>query len=112
MSGLTVEWNTRGKVRSSRVRPRHADVLDVSITGARLVAPQKPSVAVGQTITIAAGGSRGTVTVRHIELLSHAHLAAYGVEFLRLEPGLEAFLFSQIATDRPEGLELKWGKAL
>ena len=102
--GLVLGWNTRGR-RTPRWKHRQfdeADVIDVSVTGAQLLAPDDLRIIVGHRVTIVAGGAIGAVRVKRIVPVSNGPLALYGVEFITLEPPLEALLFSRLdAVKRP-----------
>lgn len=97
--GVVVSWNTGGR-RLPRKRRRpfpEADVIDVSVSGAQLLAPIGSLIRVGQVVTIAAGGSLGSVQVRRIVPVTNGPLCVFGVEFIELEPPLEALLFAHLA---------------
>ncbi|MFN8052162.1 MAG: hypothetical protein U0Q22_12030 [Acidimicrobiales bacterium] len=97
--GVVVDWNTGGRRRPGFGRRafEEADVIDVSVTGAQLLAPRDERIRVNQHLTIVAAGALGTVRVRRVADLVNGRLSVYGVEFSGLEPALEALMFSQIA---------------
>ena len=97
--GVVVSFNTQGR-RQPRWRRKfaEADVVDVSVSGAQLLAPDDHTVEVGQKITVCAGGALGSVRVRRIVPVTNGPLCVYGVEFISLEPPLEALLFAHLAT--------------
>lgn len=110
VQGLVVGWNTRDR-RIPRWRHRpfvEADVIDVSVSGAQLLAPITSGIAVGTELTIAAGGALGRVRVRRIVPMSQQPLACYGIEFVELDPALEAMLFANLPTIGTPEAEVVW----
>lgn len=108
--GVVLSWDTRGR-RSPRWKRRRfdeADVIDVSVSGAQLLAPDNQRIAVGHRVTIVAGGAIGVVRVKRIAPVTHGPLAIFGVEFVTLEPALEALLFSQLDAERPRRGNIVW----
>lgn len=96
--GIVLSWNTGGR-RTPKWKRRpfdEADVVDVSISGAQLLAPDDGKVQVGDTVTIVAGGAIGSVIVRRIVPISQGGLAVFGVEFLLLDGALESLLFAAL----------------
>ena len=112
-TGVTVDWDTSRTPprRLGRSRPRQAYVLDVSVTGALLVARRNPRLAVGERVTIGAGGSFGTVRISRIADLPETRHSAYGAEFVELDEPLRAMLYSLIAADRPPDVDVIWQSA-
>ena len=97
--GVVVSWNTRER-RAPRWKRRQfseADVIDVSVSGAQLLAPDDRRLQVGQKVTICAGGALGTVRITRIVPVTNGPLCVYGVEFIHLEEPMEALLFAHLA---------------
>lgn len=108
--GLVLDWDTRGRrsPRWKRSRFDEADVLNVSVTGAQLLAPDNHRIAVGHRVTIVAGGALGVVRVQRIVPVTNGPLALFGVEFVTLEAPLEALLFSHLDAIRPVPATVEW----
>jgi hypothetical protein len=108
--GVVLSWNTRGRRRPRwQRRPfPEADVIDVSVTGAQLLAPESPWIQVGQLITVAAGGAVGTVRIRRIVPVTNGPLCMFGVEFIDLEPALQALLFTHLDDAGPSPEQVHW----
>lgn len=96
--GVVVGWDTAGR-RSPRRHRRtfaEADVIDVSVTGAQLLAPTSPRIDIDSVVTIAAGGALGVVRVTRIVPVTNGPLRVFGVEFVELEAPMEALLFAHL----------------
>lgn len=108
--GLVLSWNTGGR-RSPRRwhRPfEEADLIDLSVTGAQFLAPDNGRIVVGYKVSIVLDSALGEVRVKRIVPLSNGQLAMYGVEFIALEPALEALLFPRIPTSVPTPESIVW----
>lgn len=83
-----------------RARPVATEVIDLSVSGALLVAPPSPLVMRGTTVEIAHGDLRGRVKVRHIHEGPTRGRVFYGVLFVGLDPALEDIIFRRVGTLR------------
>lgn len=114
VSGIVVDWNV-GATKASLLRRRRrdrADVIDVSVTGAQLLAPSNERLAVGDTLVIGAYGDTGTVQIRRISPVNNGKISVFGVEFLELEPALAELLFTTIAETRPTEVDVVWQRGI
>jgi hypothetical protein len=89
-------------------RSERGEVVELSITGARVRAPAHDGVVVGTRVRIAVGGHDGLVAVRRIYLSNDSTCVTYGVEFLRLDPGLRELVDRTLSTRRPDDLIWRW----
>ena len=109
VQGIVLGWDTRGRRSPRRIRPfAEADIIDVSVSGAQLLAPDNARIDVGHQVTIAAGGALGVVKVKRIVPVANGQLAVFGVEFVKLEAPLEAMLFSRFDATRPPSDSVDW----
>lgn len=67
---------------------RAGEVMDVSITGAAVLAPTDPTIRRGSTVVIEVDGHRGAVRVRHVRPTEDPERSVYGIEFAEVEPEL------------------------
>ena len=67
--------------------------LDVSITGARLLAPQARDLHVGSRILLDYDGESTTVRIRRVEPHNEA-ISVYGVSFVELGPRLKQIVYA------------------
>jgi hypothetical protein len=86
------------------VRPRRvpAEVIDLSVSGALLLAPRNPKVRRGANVAIDHGGAHGLVKVRHTTDTTVPELQCYGVLFVALDPVLERLVFDRVGRSRGE----------
>jgi hypothetical protein len=78
-----------------RPRPQAVRVVEISVTGARLVSASRDAVAVGMLMTLDVAGSHSIVEVRHITATDSGY--AFGVMFVTLAPALEKNVYDTIA---------------
>ena len=71
-----------------RTKPKPALLVQLSVTGAGVVAPADFAVHAGTRAVIEIDGLHGLVEVRHIEPSNDPFMSLYGVEFLSLDPKL------------------------
>ena len=82
-----------------RSRPVVTEVIDLSVSGALLVAPPNPLLMNGTTVEIAHGRLRGRVKIRHIHAATSGRVH-YGVLFVELEPALQDAIFERVGNLR------------
>ncbi|HEX7096617.1 MAG TPA: PilZ domain-containing protein [Acidimicrobiales bacterium] len=82
-------------------------VEDLSLTGARVIAPLTRSLQAGTVVDIEADGHPGTAQVRWIDPQDE-NSALVGVEFLELSDALRAHVESVVAAGRPETVDWRW----
>lgn len=82
-----VETNTddqRRRGRRRRPEPQASEaagLLDVSVSGARVMARTAADLRVGSTTVVSITGARGPVTIRRISPSTKAGFSIYGLEF-------------------------------
>lgn len=112
--GLHLTWHppTRRRLRT-RPTAAPAEVIDVSVGGALLLAARNPLVGPGHVVDVELDGSRGRVEVRHHHPGPGPDLWYYGVLFVDLRPGLRSRIFDAVAAQRGDEshLELAWLRA-
>ena len=85
-----------GKARRDRHRTKpmpECRFLDVSITGARLLAPEVRELRVGSHISLDYDGESTTVKVRRVESHNQA-FSVYGVSFVEVGPRLKQIVYA------------------
>ena len=85
-----------GTARRDRRRGKAAPecrFLDVSVTGARLLAPEGRDLRVGSLIVLDHDGESSKVRIRRVEAYNHA-FSVYGVSFVELGPRLKEIVYS------------------
>ncbi len=111
VEGVIVDWNIGRKRRW--YEPRHqegqrARVLDVSVGGARVLAPTDDGIVAGCRLVIGVGGPAGIVRVRWKEWADGHDMSYYGLEFVNLSPALASYLTVLLDHRVPEIVEAEW----
>lgn len=112
VSGVTIEWLAPqgGRLLSKRKRSVTADLLDLSIAGALIRAPESSAIRVGMRIDVRLSGEPGLVEVRNMRVDDDG-MVLYGVVFHRISPALEAAIYDGIARLRnDERLAAEWNR--
>lgn len=82
---VAVRWKLDGMAVDPRRgwgEPEKAGLLDLSVSGCRIMARTSDDLAVGDWTTVAIRGRSGPVVVRRIEPASHEGFSTYALEFL------------------------------
>ena len=106
----TVSFNTNGR-RKGPVLGRRlatAEVVDVSVSGAQLIARRDPTITVGSLITIAHANAIGTVRVARIAPVNDPAMFTVGVTFVTLDRELERHLLGDLVEQRAERASVTW----
>lgn len=113
--GLHCRWDLDGVGQKKRLlrRPavQTAEISELSVSGATVVAPSSDLLVPGTAVAIEIEGARGGVAVRNVRPSSQAGMSCYGVEFLQLGAAVRAKINEFVAADRPDHLEAVWHKA-
>ncbi len=98
VAGIGIEWIAPqgGRVLPNRKRTVDAILLDLSVAGALIRAPESSAIKTGSQIDIRLSGEAGTVQVRNMRTGDDG-LVLYGVVFHRISPALEAAIYDGIA---------------
>jgi len=83
-----------------------ATIIEVSVNGALVRAHANGGIRLGSRISIGLDQARGLVEVRRIEACADAKLSYYGVQFIWLDPELQARFDDAASTDKP--IDLTW----
>lgn len=113
VTGVTIEWLAPqgGRWMPKRKRAVTADLLDLSVAGALIRAPESTAIHVGLRVDIRLSGEPGSVEVRNMRL-SDDGMVLYGVVFHRISPALEAAIYDGIARLRNDArLAAEWNKS-
>jgi len=118
VEGLWVGWHLdRQDQRGYLERRRHPVeqqwglVVDLSVSGAGIVAPVSHQIAIGSMIDIEAGGFRGLVAVHRIAETDDPETRVYGVSFVDFPPAFTDFVYGWLAAGRPAGLQELWQRS-
>jgi hypothetical protein len=107
--GLQFTWHppTRGLL-GTRPKPATAEVIDVSVSGALLLAPANAAVRRGAVVDIEHAGARGRVEVRHLHSSLDPDQTYVGVQFVQLQRQLRVRIFELVAQQRGDTNNLEW----
>ena len=100
-SGLAVGWDLQraGGIRRHRVRARDGLVLDVSVSGAAILAPVDDDLVAGRLLAVGHGHHVGHVLIRRVLRSDRRDQAIYGVQFIDAPTGLVEGLIAQASAD-------------
>ncbi len=113
VTGVTIEWLAPqgGRWMPRRRKAVTADLLDLSVAGALIRAPESTAIHVGLRVDIRLSGEAGRVEVRNMRL-SDDGMVLYGIVFHRISPALEAAIYDGIARLRNDArLANEWNKS-
>jgi hypothetical protein len=99
------------KKRFGKARPPETlevEVLDLSVSGALVSAPEVDTVGVGAVVPVRLHGHRGTVAVRRVGTDDRPGRVRLGVEFLEAQPELKAELDRIIGAILHPDREPRW----
>ena len=103
----TIMWEPHlGQAHFRRRFVQRATIMEVSANGALIRAGANDDMTWGIRVSIGRGDQRGLVAVRDIELVGDGTEAEYAVQFLWLDPALQAFFDGAVTTDSP--FEFGW----
>ena len=113
--GLHCTWDLAGVGVRRRFLRRHvpvqAEVTELSVSGATVIAPASELLVPGTAVAIEIEGERGGVAVRNVAPAATDGMSRYGVEFLQLGPGIRSRINEFVGSDRPDNLETIWHNA-
>jgi len=84
----------------TRLVLQQAKVVNLSVTGAGLLALQNRAVHPGMRLAFLVGKATGVVQVRQIRSTFDEHSSYYGVRFVMLDDDLRRLLYELVAQDR------------
>lgn len=115
--GLTIAWHLVdvvdkprwGRRRVTVAREETAELLDLSLSGAKVAVDEVDPIPVGTQVRIAIERDEGTAIVRRVEPGPDG-TSIYGIHFLQLSPPLQAQFAKLLEGDRGY-LESRWKSA-
>lgn len=110
---LVLDWRPPARRRRRRTRhpvpPGGAEVLDLSVSGARVAVADHEPLAAGVVVGIGLDGWSGLAAVRRVEAGGHG-VWVYGIEFKDLDPALRERLGEVVRSDQG-ALASEWQRA-
>lgn len=112
---VLIAWRV-GEVLPGRLRdkPRPAEVgrvLDISVSGAAIVAPSAAELRPGRAVAISLDETDALVRIRRIDEFGDDGWRIYGVEFLEADLSFRDWINSLLDERRPDSKELGWDDA-
>lgn len=83
--------------------PERAGLLDLSVSGARIMARTSPDLSVGDWTTVSIRGCTGPVIIRRIVPSRQAGFSQYGIEFLDPLSELTQLVHEELARRQASG---------
>jgi hypothetical protein len=97
---IAITWEPQlPRAQFRRRASEQATIVQVSPNGALVRARTNTDITRSTRISIGHGADRGLVAVRRIEATSDATVSHYGVQFLWLDPTIQALLDRAVSTD-------------
>jgi hypothetical protein len=112
--GIEVFWFPPTRtVLGTRPKKVKGEVVDLSVSGALLLAPANGKVHPGTLAELELEGSLGVVEVRHVKATDDPGSFHYGLQLLRMEPKLRQRVYDLVAQHRGDSdkLEIAWRTA-
>jgi hypothetical protein len=100
-----------GRVRDKARPPEIGRLLDVSVSGAAIVAPASSDLRVGRAVAIRLDGADALVRIRRIADLGHEEWRLYGVEFVESDLEFRDWINRLLDVRRPDSRTLGWDNA-
>jgi hypothetical protein len=103
VSGATLEWTPpRRGLLPGRRRSVEAELLDLSVTGALIQAPDHPGLTVGFRIPIRIGNEDGMVEIRNVRPSDVVGKVNIGVVFHEMSDALRSAIYEAIGRLRDD----------
>jgi hypothetical protein len=97
---IVITWEPQvSRTQFRRRSLEQATIIEVSANGALVRARSNMEITSGTRISIGRGADRGLVAVRRIEPTSDPSMSHYGVQYLWLDPPIQATLDEAVSTD-------------
>lgn len=116
--GLWFAWDLdrrdrRGLIARLRdpARQQWGQVVDLSVSGAGIIAPRAEHLRRGSMLTVEAGGFKGMVAIHRIADTDDPGSAMYGISFVDFPPAFTDFVYSVLEAVRPAGLRDIWQRS-
>ena len=87
-------------------------VLDLSVSGAGILARFEPDLRVGSLIRIEIDGYRGTIALHRIESTDDEAFWFYGVSFVDFPPKFTDAIYARLDAFQAENLEELWNRSI
>lgn len=100
-----------GRLRDKARPPEIGRVVDVSISGAAIVAPTSPQLRRGRPVCIRLDDADAVVRIRRIEEIGDDDWRLYGVEFVETDLAFRDWVNGLLDARRPDSQTLGWDRA-
>ena len=100
-----------GRLRDRARPPEIGRVVDVSISGAAIVAPASPQLRRGRPVCIRLDDADAVVRIRRIEEIGDDDWRLYGVEFVETDLAFRDWVNGLLDARRPDSQTLGWDRA-
>ncbi len=112
---VLVAWRVdeviRGRLRDKMRATEVGRIIDVSVSGAAIVAPSSPDLRRGRAVAIRLDDADAVVRIRRIDDFGDPSWRTYGVEFLETDLAFRDWINSLLDIRRPGSRELGWDDA-
>ena len=100
-----------GRIRDKPRPPEIGRLVDVSVSGAAIVAPESADLRVGRSVAIRLDGADALVRIRRIADFGQDGWRLYGVEFLESDLSFRDWINGLLDVRRPDARTMGWDRA-
>ncbi len=116
LGDVFLQWRldevVNGRFRTRPRDPEVARLLDVSVSGAAVVAPVAPDLRRGSIVMTRLGDAEAVLRIRRIQDFGDAEWRLYGTEFVRVDPEVLDWISQLLDGKRPHLLVDTWNTSL
>lgn len=109
--GWRVDEVVPGRLRDRQRPTELGRLLDVSVSGAAIIAPYAQEMRPGRPVAIRLGDADGVVRIRRVAEIDDPDWRLYGVEFVESDLELRDWINGLLDAQRPSSAELGWDTA-
>lgn len=100
-AGIEIRWVPTPDVIDLRDDAYLGRVVEVSVTGAAILASSRLPVDISSQARLRFGDTESTVTIRHVSPTENGEVSRYGIEWSRLEDPLRQLVYGAVADAAP-----------
>ena len=111
---ITIGWRTDHEARKGlrmKPDPQEGLIVDLSVTGAGVLAPTADDLRPGMRVKVSFRGEDGSVIVRRVSPTTDPAVTRYGVSFQDFDQRLLNAVNAVLAESRPDSLDDFWKQA-
>ncbi len=116
-ASFVIAWNVGGKKDTWRGKralpPQEGQVLDISVSGASILAPSDQNLRLGSRLVVGFQRERSTVTVRRVsDVDDEDGSTLYGIEFIDAPAHMVSSLMERATGSADDAMEHRWNRSV